>query len=152
MKVYFIDGNNVIGKIKALAHDPANPKQETRVKLAFMLERFFVSRKAKVVLFFDGFPNEPIRAGKIKIVYSKKGSADSLIKDSIDNSKNPKLITVVSSDFSVYQYARKSSCLALKSEEFIKEMEKDGHSEGEEDKIKNISNDEMKKLFGLFDD
>ena len=51
-----------------------------------MLDRYFESSKIKVSLHFDGFPKEAIKTGNLKIIYSGKRIADSLIKEEIDNS------------------------------------------------------------------
>jgi len=149
MNYYIIDGNNLIGKIKSLWKLQKVDGQQSREKLAFMLDRFFDGKKVKVSLHFDGFPKEAIKTGNIKIIYSNKRVADSLIKEEIDNAKNPKLITVVSSDFSIYEYAKVSSCRRIKSEDFAKQLTEKKNEITEDDIIKNIDNDEMKKLFGI---
>ena len=149
MKYYIIDGNNLIGKISSLWKLQKVDGQQSREKLAFMLDRYFAGSKVKVSLHFDGYPKDAIRTSNLKIIYSGKRIADSLIKEEIDNAKNPKLITVVSSDFSVYEYAKVSSCGRIKSEDFAKQLTEKKKDKTEDDIIKSIDNDEMKKLFGI---
>ncbi len=149
MKHYIIDGNNLIGKIKELFVLQKQNGQAAREKLAFILDRHFMKRNVSVSLHFDGFPKEPIKTSKLKIIYSENKPADLLIKEEIDRHKNPKLITVVSSDASVYEYAKVNACGRIKSEEFARQIFEEKDASEEEEIIKNIDNDEFKKLFGI---
>ncbi len=148
-KTYIIDGNNLIGKIPQLWRMQKKDKQSSRSGLVFQLERYFHQKKIRVSLHFDGFQNEVIRGKGIKITYSNNTSADNKIKDEISLSNNPKLITVVSSDLNVQDFARVNSCSIIKSEQFAREMDKKEVIEDEEQIISEIDNDEMKKLFGI---
>lgn len=146
---YIIDGNNLIGKIPQLWKMQKKDKQSSRSGLVFQLERYFHQKKIQVSLHFDGFQNEVIKGKGIKITYSNNTSADNKIKDEISLSNNPKLITVISSDLNVQDFARVNSCSIIKSEQFAKEMNKKTKVEDEERLIKEIDNEEMKKLFGI---
>ncbi len=152
MQHYIIDGNNLIGKIKELFALQKQDGQRAREKLAFMLDRYFSRKKVSVSLHFDGYPKDAIRTANLKIIYSENRPADILIKEEIDRHKNPKLITVISSDASVYQYAKVNACGRMKCEDFAKRVmeNEDNVAEQEEDDIiKNMDNDEFKKLFGI---
>ncbi len=149
MKHYIIDGNNLIGKIKELFELQKKDGQSARERLAFMLDRYFSGKKATVSLHFDGYPKEAIRTGNLKIIYSENKPADLLIKDEIDRHKNPKLITVVSSDASVYEYAKVNAAGRIKSEEFARRLKEERSKSEEEEIIKRMNNDEFKKLFGI---
>ncbi len=149
MKHYIIDGNNLIGKIKELFELQKRDGQSAREKLAFMLDRYFTGKKVSVSLHFDGYPKEAIRTANLKIIYSESRPADILIKDEIDRFKNPKLITVVSSDASVYEYAKVNACGRVKSEDFAKQILTSRDTLEEEDIIKNMDNEEFKRLFGI---
>ncbi len=148
-KKYFIDGNNLIGKIPSIKKLQVSDKQASREKIAFTLDRFFAKRKEKVILFLDGFQNEAIRTSKVRIRYSDNKTADDIIKQEIDLAKNPKQIIVISSDHSVMEYAKVSYCEVQKSEDFAKRMNKSKTGNKEEEIIKKIDNDEIKKLFGV---
>lgn len=143
---YIIDGNNLIGKISDFR---GLDKQVLREKLAFKLERFFYDKKIKVSLHFDGYLNTPIRARGLKITYSENRIADDKIRDEISYAKNPKLITLVSSDHALMDFAKKNSCTIISSEEFNSMMNKPAKVNDEEKLIKGIDNEEMKKLFGI---
>ena len=146
---YIIDGNNLIGKIPNLWKMQQKEKQSSREGLVFQLERHFFYKKIKVSLHFDGHENNHIKAKGIKIVYSENTNADNKIKDEISDSNNPKLITVISSDFNVLDFARVNSCSTIKSEAFAREMNKKDDIEDEEKLTKSIDNEEMKRLFGI---
>ncbi|MBU0474601.1 MAG: NYN domain-containing protein [Bacteroidetes bacterium] len=146
---YIIDGNNLIGKIPKLWNMQKKEKQSSRTGLVFQLERYFHQKKIGVSLHFDGHPNEAIKGKGIKITYSENTTADNKIKDEISITDNPKLITVVSSDQNVLDFARVNSCTIIKSEDFAREMNKIDSFENEEKIAQSISNNEMKKLFGI---
>lgn len=143
---YIIDGNNLIGKIPELK---GLNRQILREKLAFILERHFFNKKTNVSLHFDGFANSQIQARGLKITYSENRIADDKIRDEISYSNNPKLITLISSDNALRDFAKKNSCAIISSEEFNKEMNKPSQINDEEKLIKGIDNEEMKKLFGI---
>ena len=145
---YIIDGNNLIGKIKSFSSLQKKDKQSAREKLTFYLERYFSSKKTKVTLHFDGYENLPIKTQKIIIVYSENKTADEIIKRQIEDSRNPKNLVVVSSDNGVIKFAKVCSCEIIQSENFAKMISRKTVNEEEEIK-KSISDDEVKKLFGL---
>ena len=146
---YIIDGNNLIGKIPNLWKLQNSDRQLSRVKLVKMLDQYFSMKRVKASLHFDGYASESIPTSKLAITYSNKASADSRIKKEIDDSTVTKAIVVVSSDHSVQNYAKVNSCKIVKSEDFAKELLAKNKGDSEEAINKSISNEEMKKLFGL---
>ena len=149
IKKYIIDGNNLIGKIPELWNLQKKDKQASRIRLVGLLNGFFGQKNVKVSLHFDGFAGNAIPSGKIKIKYSNNQTADDKIKEEIDLSRNPKVIAVVSSDNSVYDYARVNSCERIKSEKFAKQLNQKNKNISEEEITKTISQDEIKKIFGV---
>lgn len=146
---YIIDGNNLIGKISDLWKLQKQDRQLSRVKLTKLIDQYFRDRGYKVSLHFDGFETDAIPSSSVKLYYSNNKSADSMIKKEIDHSGKPKTIAVVSSDHSVQNYAKVNSCKVIKSEDFAKSIKRKKTINSEEEISKSISNDEMKKLFGL---
>jgi len=146
---FIIDGNNLIGKIKTLKQIQAKDKQESREGLVFLLNKYFAGKKNKATLHLDGHPKNALHFVKGKIVYSENKSSDSLIRIEIDHSKNPKLITLVSSDHSLQNYARANSCKVIKSEDFHKEIQKSYEKNEESEKLKQLEKekDVFLKLF-----
>jgi predicted RNA-binding protein with PIN domain len=149
IKKYIIDGNNLIGKISELWVLQQKDRQLSRVKLVKYLDQYFANKNVKVSLHLDGYAADPIPSSKVKINYSDNKTADSKIKKEIDNSKNPKVLLVVSSDHSVQNYAKVNSCAVLSSEDFNKMLKDKKSKKSEDDIAKSISNDEIKKIFGV---
>ena len=114
-----------------------------------LVDQYFRDKGYQVSLHFDGFESEAIPSSSAKIFYSKNKSADSLIKKEIDHSGKPKTIAVVSSDHSVQNYAKVNSCKIIKSEDFARSIKRRKTMNSEEEISKSISNDEIKKLFGI---
>ena len=150
MLSYIIDGNNLIGKIPSLINLQKKDKQASREKLVYMLDRYFVQKKANVTLHLDGHPNGRINSSKMKIIYSENLTADEKIKKQISQSKSPRNIIVVTSDSNLAQFAKVCSTTVVSSDEFAVEINKSGDKFDEESIIKSINNvDEFKKLFGV---
>jgi predicted RNA-binding protein with PIN domain len=149
MKHFIIDGNNLIGKIPSIKNLQRNNRQASREKLAFLLGRYFSTGRNMVSLHFDGHVNDEIKVAGIRIKYSGSKTADDKIKNEIERSKNPKNITVVTSDNNIMQFARVCSCEVIKSENFSKQLFTHRHSDDEQSRIEEINNlEEFKKLFG----
>ncbi|HRN25493.1 MAG: NYN domain-containing protein [Ignavibacteriaceae bacterium] len=149
---YIIDGNNLIGKVASLKSLQNKDKHASREKLVFMLDRFFITKKANVTLHLDGYPNEKINSSKMKIIYSENLTADEKIKKQISQSKSPRNIIVITSDSNLAQFAKVCSATVTSSELFVAEINKSSSSADEETIIKSMNNiDEFKKLFGVDD-
>lgn len=149
IRKYIIDGNNLIGKVGKLWSLQKTDRQLSRVKLVKKLDQYFNNKNVKVSLHLDGYAGVAIPSSKICIHYSNKHSADSKIKKEIDFSNNPKVIAVVSSDHSVQNYAKLSSCTVIKSEEFASLMNQNKVEDSEEEINKSINDSEIKKMFGV---
>lgn len=149
LKEYVIDGNNLIGKVASLKAVQKNNPQLSREKLVNMLLRYFIQKRCKAFLFFDGFEKDKIASGDVRIIYSNKKDADSIIKEHINHSKNPKHLIIVSSDGSVAGYARKNACQVISAEEFGRELQSAGQeqSSGENNHNLQSQNDYFIKLF-----
>ena len=149
MNHYIIDGNNLIGKIKHLHLLQKKDKQSSREGLVNVINRYFAGKKTNVSLHLDGFPNTPLHLSQGKIVYSYKKTSDQMIRQEIDDSLNPKLITLVSSDHALINYAKVNSCTIIKSEEFSSKMGKNNSLDEESEKLSQLEKqkDEFLKLF-----
>jgi len=139
---YFIDANNLIGKIPELKKSKGS---DARERLIFLLQRFFSGKKVKVTVFFDGHQSESIKTN-FEIVYSLNRPADELIKQRIDRSKRNKNLVVVSSDLEIFAYAKECGCKAVKSEEFYKNISST-QSDDLNEKPNTFDIDEFKKIF-----
>lgn len=147
MRHFIIDGNNLIGKMPSVKSKDKNAERE---KISFILERYFLNKKAKVTLHFDGHKNLPIKVSGIKIVYSDNLPADELIKKEIEKAPNMKNIVLISSDNNLKEFARVCSCGVKSSEDFINDLNSSDHIDEEKRIIESMKNtDEFKKLFGV---
>ena len=148
MITYLIDGNNLMWKMPELKKLAKENSPESREKLIFKLDRFFAGKKFKIILFFDGAPNEIVRSNKMRIKFSYAEPADVLIREEIDRLKTKHTGVVVSSDAWIRDYAKVNGCKALRSEEFVHELEKASQTDEEEARIKGIDDSEILSLFG----
>lgn len=148
MQRYIIDGNNLIGKVKGLQKIQNADKQGARETLALIVERYFSGKKIKVSLHFDGYQSTPIKISGAKIIYSDKGSADDKIKAEITASKNPRNITVITSDNNLKEFARVCSASVISSEEFAAAIKTGNEKDEEESRIQSMNNvEEFKRIF-----
>jgi len=146
---YFIDGNNLAGKLKGISNIKAGQNQLMREKLISVLSRYYSKDRNQIIVFFDGFTREAIRAGRIKIIYSNRKTADDEIKEAIANHKNPRLITLITSDNNLREFGKACSCRIKSCEELSLDIEASVEHDDEKERIQKISNSEIKKLFGI---
>ncbi len=144
---FIIDGNNLIGKDPTLKELQKKAPQASREKLALKLERYFINRNVQVSLHFDGFPKEAIPTNKIKIHYSYSQTADEKIREEIDLTTNPKLITLVTSDEALRSYGKVNACKLVSSSEFWNMLETKEVEDLEEKIQKGIDEEEILRLF-----
>lgn len=149
MNYYIIDGNNLIGKDPKLRSKSANLEDMSREKLAFKLDRYFSDKNCKVSLHFDGFPKEAINTSRLKIRFSENRTADEKIKEQIDDHKNPKLVTVITSDMNLAEFARVNSCRIIKSEDFLRMIRDSEKKDTESERINSINENDIRKIFGV---
>lgn len=144
MVIYLIDGNNLIGKIKSV-----QKKEISREKLAYIIEKYFHGKNVAPVLYYDGYVKESIRTSGVDVIYSNNITADEKIKDRIEREKNPRIISVVTSDFNLQEFAKVCRCEVISSESFAHMLFKTKDPAEEDNKPNSISNDEMRRLFGI---
>lgn len=142
MKHYIIDGNNLAAKIKT------GNKNCSRQRVVKYLSEHFAGTKNKISIYFDGYEKDFIPFFHGRIYYSGNKPADYEIRHHIENSNNPRLNVVVSSDHDIINLARACACEVIKSEEFVKKQ-KTTYSEKEAKKISSIDNSEFFQLFGV---
>ena len=124
---YVIDGYNLIKQTPRLTKKRL---KDSRVGLVRFIKekRPQGSKKNLVTIVFDGAPDMPVRSSgtDIKVIFTKNESADDWIKRSVENTKNPKQIVVVSNDKQIRFYVRSLGAKILSVEEFIAEKQKFG--------------------------
>ena len=151
----FIDGHNLIHRVKELREYMQTDHELARNELIGRLVRLISNKNINIHLVFDGNrvgqPSNQYING-IHVTYSiKPQTADTVIKLLLDKSNNPRNVLVVSSDNSVYQYAKTSKAQVLRSEEFYKKyihVDRSFESTGKE---KEMSPEELQNWIELFD-
>jgi len=121
---YIIDGNNVMGQTPGWHRD----KPRARLELLKRVAAFARLRGARITIAFDGAPDQEFPEGSafkgIKILYAHRGStADDRIVELVESSRDPRGITVVTSDRQLGVRVRQRGANVLRSGEFRKQME-----------------------------
>lgn len=146
MRHYIIDGDNLIGKISKLRSAPIVARQN----LVKLLNNYFSSTSNNLTLFFDGYEKDFYALSKGRIEYSQNKTADFRIRKLIENTTNPKNLTVISSDNEVFNFAKVCSCESIKSEDFASILANHKSTKDDEQRIISaISINEIKDMFGV---
>ncbi|MEM7116197.1 MAG: NYN domain-containing protein [Chloroflexota bacterium] len=122
--IYLIDGHNLIAKMPDIDLDDPNDE----VKLIIKLRSWAAARRARrvIVVFDRGLPggrSKGLSTGDITAVFAPTGkTADALLISRIRSLKNPREVTLVTSDQVILAAAKKRRMPAMRSEAFIKEM------------------------------
>jgi len=151
MNHYIIDGNNLIGRIKTLKQLQKKDKQASREKLVNLLNKYFKGKKLKLTLHLDGHANLPLPLFKGKIEYSNRDTSDNLIRREIEFSSSPRLIILISSDHSLMNFGKVCGCTVISSDDFNRTIENSFDKNEEEEKIKELNN-EQSEFLRLFED
>jgi predicted RNA-binding protein with PIN domain len=117
MKIIIIDGNNLIHKIPHIKQMHASDKPGA----ANALRDFVRSRyqgKGKIVIVFDGHGKNEGSS----VIYSGNVTADKIIREKIEQAKNCRELTIVSSDAEITDLARVCGCDVVRSETFAKSL------------------------------
>ncbi len=126
--LFVIDGYNILNhpgfnrKRNATSVSPAQA-----IQFLIREKRLTGSLKNKVILVFDGYPAQGEPAGGysgINLIYSRKVSADEIIKQIVEESTNRGNIVVVSDDKEIKLTARFLRARHMGVEEFIGAKEK----------------------------
>lgn len=119
MNTYLIDGNNLIHKIpemkKLFLRNP-DAAQRSLLESAKMN----IPKSYKLILFFDGHGTAKCK----EIKYSGTKTADELIRKYIEQNYKKEIITVVSSDYGITEFAKVCACKVIKSENFLRARKK----------------------------
>ncbi len=149
-----IDGYNLIHRVKELREFLRIDIQHARTELINKLAGLISRKNINIRLVFDGDRvGQPSHQSinRIQIIYSIKPQiADTVIKQFVDKSKNPKNLLVVSSDSSVYQYAKSAKAQAIRSEEFYAKYFDSKKSSTSPNLQQEMSKDELQNWINIF--
>jgi predicted RNA-binding protein with PIN domain len=114
-----IDGHNLIGKLRDI--DLADPDDEA--KLALRLRAYCARTGHRVTVVFDhGLPggrSHELSGGGVDVRFASAGrAADGVLRERIRRSRNPRNLTVVTSDGRIIADAQARGARVIRSEEF----------------------------------
>ncbi|MDX2162664.1 MAG: NYN domain-containing protein [bacterium] len=119
---YLIDGHNLIGQLPDI--QLSDPHDEA--KLVIKLRGFAARTNKKVIVVFDnGIPAgvSSMSNGAVEVLFASPGStADAIMRARILSARDPGFWLVVSGDNQVLAAARQRKMRALKSAEFVREL------------------------------
>jgi predicted RNA-binding protein with PIN domain len=149
-----IDGHNLIGRMSDLRLD--DPEDEA--KLVARLRTYCVRKRKRAVVVFDrGLPggrSRRLSAGRVEVVFASTGhTADGILRERIRRARDPRGLTVVTSDGQVIAAAQARGARVVRSEELAARLETPC-STGDEEKDVHLSDAEIEewlKVFGVDD-
>jgi predicted RNA-binding protein with PIN domain len=118
-----IDGHNLIGKLPDI--DLADPDDEA--KLVLKLRTYCARTRRRVTVVFDhGLPggkSHELSGGGVDVRFaSTTRTADGILRERIRKSKNPRGITVVTSDRRIITDAEARGARVVRSEDFADQL------------------------------
>lgn len=120
---YLIDGNNLIGAARDLDLKDA----DSREKLTHLLGCFQRAKRNRVTVVYDGPPpagaRKTLHLGGLQVIYAgPEKDADSVIREIIGASPDPRSWTVITTDRQVYSWCRWAGAHAKQSRDFYEEL------------------------------
>lgn len=122
---YIIDGHNLIHALPGITLDD----EHDEVKLVLKLKGFFarIGKKAEVI-FDGGLPggvSQDLSSTQVKVTFASAfhSDADTLIKKRIRDSRDPRQLSIVSSDHAVLNAAAARQANTMTSQEFVAFMD-----------------------------
>lgn len=137
MQKILVDGYNVIHADERFKRAAARELEQARGLLIAAIRSYAASKKARVTLVFDGAGGmteaETVVPGKLQVLFSGGGqTADELILQILEDSRNPREYIVVTSDMTdIGGRARAMGAKVLGSPEFLKRLQGKPAARGE---------------------
>ncbi|MFY9402643.1 MAG: NYN domain-containing protein [Candidatus Omnitrophota bacterium] len=121
---YIIDGCNVTHNFKFIKILPKKYSDSRAYLIELIKSRNLCGSSNNLIwVVFDGYPQEGLEnleKIRLKIIFSRRQSADEKIKKILELTDNPRNTVVVSDDKEVSSFARIMRAKAISVEEFIK--------------------------------
>jgi len=148
-----IDGHNLIGRLPDLGLDDPDDEAKLVARL-----RTYAARTGKrlTVVFDHGLPggrSRELSGGGVNVVFASPGhSADGILRERIRRSRNPRGMTIVTSDRQVIASAQARGTRVVRSEEFAARLNPPptSHSEREPKKDTPLAPDEIEEWLEIF--
>ncbi len=147
-----IDGHNLIGKLPDIRLD--DPDDEA--KLVVRLRTYCARTGKRVTVVFDhglpGGPSRELSGGGVKAIFAVAGrTADGILCERIRRARDPRGLTVVTSDHQVIAAAQARGARVVRSEEFAAQLNTPRAVETiETERDVSLSADEVEEWLQLF--
>lgn len=148
-----IDGHNLIGRLPDLDLD--DPDDEA--KLVARLRTYSARTGKKLTVVFDhGLPggqSHELSGGGVNVVFASPGhTADGILRERIRRSRNPRGMTVVTSDRQVIATAQTRGTRVMRAEKFAARLNASptSHTEVEPEKNIQLSSEEVEEWLAMF--
>ena len=120
---FLIDGHNLIGRLPDINFD--DPDDEAR--LVMRLRSYSARTGKRVTVAFDrGLPGErsALSGGGVEVIFASVGynTADSILRERVRRARDPRGLTVVTSDHEVIAAARARGARVMRSEKFAPQL------------------------------
>jgi hypothetical protein len=147
-----IDGHNLIVQLPDISLADADDE----ARLVSRLQGYAGRTKKRVTVVFDrGLPggrSEALSGGRVEVIFAPTGgSADGVLIGRIRRARNPRGLTVVTSDRAVIAVARRRGARVVPAEVFIDELEPAPVSPGSTREDVHLSADEVDAWLELFE-
>jgi predicted RNA-binding protein with PIN domain len=153
MMPLLIDGHNLIGQMPDL--DLQDPDDEA--KLVARLRTYCARKRRRVTVVFDhGLPGGrslPLSGGGVEVVFASAGrKADGILRERLRRARDPRVLTVVSSDREVLAAARARHVRVIRSEDFALQLSSPREVEDveAEERDRPVSPGEVEEWLSLF--
>jgi predicted RNA-binding protein with PIN domain len=149
---FLIDGHNLIGKLPDIHLD--DPDDEA--KLVVRLRTYCARTGRRVTAVFDhGLPGGhswELSGGGVEAVFAPLGrTADGILRERIRQARDPRSLTVVTSDHQVIAAAQARGARVVRSEEFVVQLNTPRPVETiETERDVNLSADEVQEWLKMF--
>ena len=152
-----VDGYNLILRMEKISSRDENALRDARNRLLGKLSGYAAGRKTRVTVIFDGrqeINDEQTKVAGVRIIFSKPPDiADSVIKRMVDNSDQPRNITVVTSDNGLAYAIKSQGANHMSIEEFIPRLERKSTFDEYQTKYDvKMSKDELNEWLEIFND
>lgn len=125
MLIYLIDGNNVIRANPEWDRMFLDNKENAKNYFVQKVVDYFKDKKNQATIFFDGFTfvhSFSKVSNNVSIKHAKNKTADETILITIEKSKNPKNLVIVTNDNSLISKAKLFQCRHISSNDFINKI------------------------------
>lgn len=120
---FLIDGHNLIGQMTDLSLED----EHDEVELVLRLRGYHARTRKKITVIFDhGLPGGPsqLSSSGVRVIFASNGTnADRLIARRIRKHKRPQMLTVVTSDSDLVQFAHRYNAKVVSSKAFANQLQ-----------------------------